>query len=391
MKEIIINKGEDGIKLIALLEDGILIEKYEETENKKRSEGNIYVGKVKNVLSGMQAAFIDIGEKRAAFMPIRDILDRIHSQENNDDKNIEKYIKPGTNVLVQIKRDSTASKGARVSKHFSITSRYIVLMPDNEYITISNKIENKEEIERLTNIVKNALPDKCGAIIRTAAMNKTKEEIEKDINIVYDKWTKIQKQVDLTCEKPKLIYKSHSITKRILLDLMDKDIKRIIVNNQEDYDEISKFLNENECKIELVNEPKDLRNMYYLNTQLEKAKSRKIWLKCGGFITIDKTEALTAIDVNSGKYIGEDNLEDTVVKVNSEASVEIARQLRLRDIGGIIIIDYIDMNDEQNKKQIINILKENLKDDRTKTQIEGFTKLNLLEMSRRHVCSNLYE
>jgi len=391
MKEIIINRYEDGIKLIALLEDGVLVEKYEETETKKRSEGNIYIGKVQNVLSGMQAAFIDIGEKRAAFMPIRDLLDRIHSQEINDDKNIKKYIKSGTNVLVQIKRDATEKKGARVSKHFSITSRYIVLMPDNEYITISNKIEDEKEIHRLTSIVKETLPKNCGAIIRTSALNKTKEEIEKDIKLVYNKWKKILEQAGIKVEKPKLIYKSHSITKRILLDLMDKDISKIIVNNDEDYQEISKFLKEHECQIEIVKNIKDLKNIYDLNNQLEKAKNRKIWLKCGGFITIDKTEALTAIDVNSGKYIGKDNLENTVFKVNSEASIEIAKQLRLRDIGGIIIIDYIDMNDEKNRQEIINILKENLKEDRTKTQIEGFTKLNLLEMSRKHVCSNLYE
>lgn len=391
MKEIIINRCEDGIKLIALLEDGILVEKYEETENKKRSEGNIYIGKVKNVLSGMQAAFIDIGEKRAAFMPIRDLLDRIHSQEINDDKNIKKYIKPGTNVLVQIKRDATEKKGARVSKHFSITSRYIVLMPDNEYVTISNKIEDEREVQRLTNIVKEVLPKNCGAIIRTSALNKTKEEIKKDVDLVYNKWIKIQEQANVKGEKTKLIYKSHSITKRILLDLMDKDISKIIVNNEEDYEDISKFLKENECEIEIIKKVEDLKSIYDLNNQLERAKNRKIWLKCGGYITIDKTEALTAIDVNSGKYIGKDNLENTVFKVNKEASIEIAKQLRLRDIGGIIIIDYIDMNEEKNKEEIINILKENLKDDRTKTQIEGFTKLNLLEMSRKHVCSNLDE
>jgi len=391
MKEIIINRCELGTKLIALLENGILIEKYEETDFKKRSEGNIYLGKVKNVLPGMQAAFIDIGESRAAFMPIRDLLDRIHSQENNNDKNIRKYIKPGINVLVQIKRDSTEKKGARISKHFSITSRYIVLMPDNEYITISNKIENKEEAERLIDIVKNALPKKCGAIIRTSAINKGKEQIEKDINLVYDKWIKILKKKEITNTAPTLIYKSHSITKRILLDLMDKDIERIIVNNDEDYEEIDKFLKEHDCEIKIIKDERDLKQMYNLNNQIEKAKNRKIWLKCGGFITIDKTEALTAIDVNSGKYIGKENLENTVFKVNQEATIEIAKQIRLRDIGGIIIIDYIDMFDEENKQKIINILKENLKDDRTKTQIEGFTKLNLLEMSRKHVCSNLDE
>ena len=171
----------------------------------------------------------------------------------------------------------------------------------------------------------------------------------------------------------------------------EEDIDRIIINNDDDYQEISKFLKEHECEIEVIKKLQDLRKMYDLNEQLEKTKNRKIWLKCGGFITIDKTEALTAIDVNSGKYIGKDDLESTVFKVNSEASIEIARQLRLRDIGGIIIIDYIDMNEEKNKQEIINILKENLKEDRTKTQIEGFTKLNLLEMSRKHVCSNLYE
>lgn len=395
MKEIIINKEQDK-KQILLLEDGELKEKYTESNHIVRIEGNMYIGEVKDVLQGMQAAFINIGLKKNTFIHLKDILpkvDVVKEKENFENKNVKKILKPGMPILVQVKKDFTDSKGAKVSTHISINSRYIIFMPNTEIITISKKIENKEEKKRLIGIVKKYLPENCGAIIRTSAEKVQEEEIKREIEIVTGKWENIQKAYNEAVKQkkyPKLLYKTHGIIKKLLLDLIDKDLEKITVNDKEDFEYIEKTLKDfdvSNIKLELndknlIEEKPDLQN------QIEKADNRKVWLKCGGFISIDKTEALTAIDVNSGKYIGKDNAETTIFKVNKQASIEIAKQLRLRDIGGIIIIDYIDMQEDENKQKIIEILSEELKKDRSKTQVVGFSKLNLLEMTRKHVCSN---
>ena len=395
MKEIIINKQQDK-KQILLLEDGELKEKYNEAEGTRRIEGNMYVGKVKDVLGGMQAAFIDIGLEKSTFIHLKDILPKVDVSKNKEDfnkKDVKKIVKPGMPILVQVKKDFTDSKGAKVSTHLSINSRYIVFMPNTEITTVSKKIENKEERERLLNIVKKYLPENCGVIVRTSAENQSEDKLKNDIRIAESKWNEIKKSYEKVKEEnkyPKLIYKTHGIIKKLLLDLMDKDLKCITVNSKEEFEYISKLLRDfNEKGIDLKLVEKDLvEDKPDLNKQIEKSEKRRVWLKCGGFIAIDKTEALTAIDVNSGKYIGNDNAEATVFKVNKQASIEIAKQLRLRDIGGIIIIDYIDMHEEENKKKIIEILSEELKKDRSKTQVVGFSKLNLLEMTRKHVCSS---
>ncbi len=395
MKEIIINK-ELNKKQILLLEDGELKEKYIETDKINRIEGNMYIGKVKDILQGMQAAFIDIGLKKNTFIHLKDILPKVDiskEKESFEKKNVKNIIKIGAPILVQVKKDFTDSKGAKVSTHLSINSRYIIFMPNTDIITVSKKIEDEKEKERLIEIVKKYLPENCGAIIRTSANNQNEENIRKDIEITSNKWNEIRKFYEESVKQnkyPKLIYKTHGIIKKLLLDLIDKDLEKVIVNNQEDYNYINKVINNFEAenvKLELI-EGNILENKVSLNDQIEKAEKRKVWLKCGGFISIDKTEALTAIDVNSGKYIGKDNAEATIFKVNKQASIEIAKQLRLRDIGGIIIIDYIDMQSDENKQNIIEILTEELKKDRSKTQVVGFSKLNLLEMTRKHICSN---
>lgn len=239
-------------------------------------------------------------------------------------------------------------------------------------------------------IVSKNAPKNAGIIVRTSSIGKSEEQIVQDIKNLEEQWNKIKKASKNKEEQlPRLVYKNSGIVKRILIDLIDQDVGRITVNNKKQYEEIKNILQEINPKIELVLKTEEsILDMYDLSTQLEKLNNRKIWLKCGGFITIDKTEALTAIDVNSGKYIGTKNLEQTVYTVNKEASIEIAKQLRLRDIGGIIIIDYIDMKEKEHKEKIIEVLKEYLKKDRSKTQIVGFTELNLLEMTRKHMCSN---
>lgn len=399
MQEIIVHVGQNNDKTVALIENGKLIEKYEETDARKRLEGNIYIGRVENVLLGMQAAFVNIGEDKNTFIHIRDIIPKVSNETGNKNEelskhNIKNYVRVGMPILVQVNRDSTNKKGARVSTHISLSGRFVVIMPNAEFITVSQKIENEKEAKRLKELVSKYIPENYGVIIRTASQGKSAKEIENDIKKVIEKWNKVKesyvKEKGNIDFKPQLLYKNDGLINKILLDVIDNNVEKIWVDDKEEYNKILKYVQEtnNDKKIKVELKEKDLITMYDLDDQLEQIKNRKIWLKCGGFITIDKTEALTAIDVNSGKYVGNKDLEQTVLKVNKEASIEIAKQLRLRDIGGIIIIDYIDMEKKESKEIIENTLKENLKKDRSKTQVIGFTPLNLLEMTRKHMCSN---
>lgn len=249
------------------------------------------------------------------------------------------------------------------------------------------------EKNRLKKIVEANLPEGYGAIIRTSANGKEAEAIQKDIEILKKKLEKISedyKKVDAKQYQPQLLHQNEGIARKLLTDIIDQEVEKVWTNDEEEYQKILDFIKEcgNEEKTVVTLKKDNLLSMYQIDEQIEKAENRKIWLKCGGFITIDKTEALTAIDVNSGKYTGNKDQEQTVFTVNREATIEIAKQIRLRDIGGIIIIDYIDMEKQESKDKITEILAENLKKDRSKTQIVGFTPLNLLEMTRKHMCSN---
>lgn len=389
MKEILINKNNKGMT-IALLENGILIERYEDTENKNYLEEKIYLGIVKDILPGMQAAFIDIGEEKNTFIHLKDLLPKIDitKTEKKDNKDINEIIKVGDKILVQVKRDATNIKGAKVSTHISLANRFTVLMPETDIITVSQKIENEVEKKRLIDIVKKIIPQNYGTIIRTSSIGKSESELKKDLEESIQKWEKIKQRAYSSKEAPILIDSGNSLLKKMIIDLIEKDMTRIIINNENDAKEITDILNEidigNKIKLE-IRDKEDILKIYDTDIQIEKSKSRKIYLKCGGFITIDKTEALTAIDVNSGKYIGKKDVEETILKVNREATIEIAKQLRLRDIGGVIIIDYIDMALAEHKNEIENLLKDELKKDRSKAQVIGFSKLNLLEMTRKHI------
>ena len=395
MQELLVDV-KDNKKEILLVENGKLMERYVEEPGKERLEGNIYLGIVENVLPGMQAAFVNIGEDKNTFIHIRDIIPKASLETGNKNEdftnyNIKDYLKSGMPILVQVKKDSTNKKGARISAHLSIPGRFIVLIPEERFITISQKIEGEEERNRLKTILTQNIKNNYGAIIRTSAMGQSEADILEDLKLVTEQYEEILNQYNEKKKdkklQPAIIYKSEDITQRVITDLMDKELLIIRTNDERIYDEIIEKLkryNKN-IKVELT---QDILNMYDLKKQIEDMENRKVWLKCGGFITIDKTEALTAIDVNSGKYTGKKDLENTIFTVNKEATIEIARQLRLRDIGGIIIIDYIDMQSKENERKIVELFEENLKKDRSKTQIVGFSKLNLLEMTRKHMCSN---
>lgn len=396
MFDIVMVKKNDE-KQIALTNEDKIVEFYNEEKIDTRNEGNIFVGIVKDILDGMESAFVDIGTEKNSYIHLKDLLPKLDEtkKENlkNRDRNVKirDVIKNNDKILVQVKKDSNNLKGARISTHISLPSKYIVLMPNTDIVTISQKIENKEEQERLIKLVKENLSPNNGAVIRTSAEGKSKEIIE-DIKQVEELWKKIDNDYKkVNTSEPQLIYKSQDIVQKMLIDLTDKKISRVISNNDKELEKVKEFVNGSKefekIKFE-VKTLKDLEQIYDLDTQIEKIEKRKIWLKCGGFITIDKTEALTAIDVNTGKCTEGNNLEDVIYKVNEQATVEIAKQLRLRDIGGIIIIDYIDMLRQGDKEKIENLLKDCLKEDRTKTQVEGFTKLDLMELTRKHICSH---
>lgn len=387
MIELIIDKKKD-VEQIALVENGKLIEWYENDEEKKKNrlEGNIYYSKVTDILPGMQAAFVDFGENKKGFIHLKDVVPQIDEKKEKFDTNltIKDVVKVNDNLLVQVKKDAVETKGARVSTHISIPSKYIVYMPNTTIITISQKIENEKRKKELLKYVSENLPKGNGAIIRTSAIEASNEDILNDINQVVNKWEDIKKQASLCKKAPKLISQSEEIQEKIITDLAFKDLEKVIVNDEKEYNKLKKNIEMQKfnVKIELQ---KDLNilDKYDIEKQVEKLQNRKIWLNCGGFITIDKTEALTAIDVNTGKFTGTKDLEKTIFKVNKEATIQIAKELRLRDIGGIIIIDYIDMKNNDNKEEIQELLKNSLKSDRAKTQIEGFTNLNLMELTRK--------
>ena len=302
--------------------------------------------------------------------------------------NINKVLKSNQKLLVQVKKDSDDKKGARVSTHISLPGKYIVLMPNTTFITISQKIENEEKRKTLRNIIKENLPKGFGAIIRTSAENISEEEIKKDIKDLLEKWKDIENKFNQSTDKPSILWESENVVEKMIIDLSDKKLEKITTNSEEEFKKLNSLKNKGNIEI-ILEKQKNLLEKYDLQSQIEKLENRKIWLNCGGFITIDKTEALTAIDVNTGKFTGKKDLETTIFKVNKEATIEIAKQLRARDIGGIIIVDYIDMRNKENKENIEKLLKEALKEDRAKTQVEGFTKLNLMELTRKHICSHL--
>ena len=391
MKELIIYT-EGDIENILLVENGILTEKYKDSKYKKRLEGNIYIGKVQNILPGLQAAFINVGENKNAFIHLKDVLPKVdvtkQDSSTGESERIENILKVGMPIIVEIKRDSYNKKGARASTHINLPGRYIVLLPNSSFVTISQKIEDKNERQRLISLTKNILPQNMGAIIRTSAVGKIEEDLENDLKILVKKWNDIISIKFDNQDFPKLISEANGMIDKLLLDLIDKDLKIIHVDNEEMKKIVEhkvRLLNKED--IQIVCDIDSVMLKYNIPHQLDVAENRKVWLKSGGFITIDKTEALTAIDVNSAKFTGNVSLENTAFLINKEAAVEIEKQIRLRDIGGIIIIDFIDLNDDEHKKELIHLFSEELKKERTRVQIEGFTKLNLLELTRKHIYS----
>lgn len=394
MLELFILKKQNT-KEIMLIQDEKIIEYYDESKMNNINEGNIFKGVVKDILVGMESAFVDIGTEKNSYIYVKDLLpkqDETKINPNSNKKvNIKKLLHPNQKLLVQVKKDSSELKGARISTHINLPSKYLALMPDTPIVTVSQKIENKEEQQRLIKLVKENLTPGNGAVVRTSAEGKTEEIIE-DIKNVEKLWKDIKNSYNNDNTKgPKLLFKSQDIVEKLLTDLLNKNVEQIVSNDDTEIKNIKKILEKEKEYSKIKVEKKSieyLEEVYSLEKQISKIEKTKVWLKCGGFITIESTEALTAIDVNTGKFTEGGSFVDTTYTVNEQATREIAKQLRLRDIGGIIIIDYIDMLREGDKEKIEKLLKECLKEDRAKTQVEGFTKLDLMELTRKHICSH---
>ena len=373
MQEIRI-KVDTNEKVATLIEDYKIVERYI-IKNQDNIEGNIYSGIIKNIVPGIKAAFIDIGKEKNAF---------IHFEDLNK---INEEIKLNKKILVQVQKNPIKQKGAKLTANIKLTGRQIVLMPKTNFITISRKIEDEDQKQRLKEIVEKHIPNGFGAIIRTSCISATEEEICDDIQRLLNRWNKIQKKMlENESNLPCLIEENNDIIKSLILGTADGNMNRIVTNNEMFNKEIENFLEAyNLDKNVKVGYEKDVFEKYTMQKELQELENNKVWLRCGGYIVIDKTEALTAIDVNSGKCVGKDNLEDTILKVNTEAAKEIAKQLRLRDIGGIIIIDFIDMQEDISKTKLLECFVEETKKDRAKVQVEGFSKLNLLELTRKQM------
>ena len=390
---------------VALLEGGHIAELYIERDQELGIVGNIYKGKVIRVLPGMQAAFVDIGLGKAAFLYVADILDEMEQVKRNIDGDeqpleqiegaefpplppIETLISEGQELLVQISKEPISTKGARITSHISLPGRHLVYMPTVDHVGISRRIESEEERERLRLIVDSMRAPGTGFIVRTVSEGKSENDLRHDMDFLVGLWENLNRGLD-KMDAPCLIHSDLDVTSKVLRDILTEDVKRIIVDDLEEYNKIIRFLQTfmprlNYC-IELYEKDEPVFDAYGLEVEISRALGRKVWLKSGGSIIIEQTEALTAIDVNTGRYVGKHNLEDTILKTNLEALKEIAFQLRLRNIGGLIIIDFIDMAKEAHREKVHAALEEAQKGDKNKTNILKISELGLVEMTRKRV------
>ena len=400
---------------VALVEDGLLAELYIERTKGRSIVGNIYKGKVMKVLPGMQAAFVDIGLERAAFLYVSDVYRDIEEyslmleEETNGEENFEfamhgvpSYLSPpsqiedllceGQEILVQVSKEPIGTKGTRVTSHLTLPSRYLVLMPTVDHVGVSRRIKDHNERKRLMEITQGIKPQGLGCIVRTASEGGDKELFKSDMDFLLKLWDNIQGKKE-NCSAPCLIHSDLNMILRVIRDLLSPEVGKVIVDDRQEYLNIINFtktyMPKLECDIEVYEGGEPIFDAYGIEMEIDKSLGRKVWLKSGGYIVIDMTEALTAIDINTGRFVGKRNLEDTILKTNLEAAKEIAYQLRLRNIGGIIIIDFIDMERYGDRERVYLALEEALKKDRTKTNILKISELGLVEMTRKRTRESL--
>ena len=401
MKKQILAESFCGQTRLAVLEDGGLAEIYSENEGQEKLAGNIYLGRVVNVLPGMQAAFVDIGEEKNAYLSVADI--QVDKKEMGIDSSsvesqlcgvsIKKLLKPGQDILVQILKEPGGAKGARASCHLTLPGRLCVLLPTVDCIGISRKITDSAERQRLYNLAAEIKPEGMGLIIRTAAETADEAELKRDIEANVRLWAMIHRRSTYS-KAPALMHRDLSLIYRAVRDMLTGDDIQMYIDNEQQYRvalETADMFSA-ECKecIHLYNDKRPLFDVYGIDRQVEKALQRRVWLKSGGYLIIDYTEALTVIDVNTGKFTGKSSFNETVLAINCEAAKEIARQLRLRDIAGIIVIDFIDMESDEDKEKLLGCLRDALSNDRAKTNLAGVSSLGLVEMTRKRIHQPLH-
>ncbi len=407
--EILINVTREETR-VGLLEGGQVVEFYVERKRDASLLGNIYKGKIVKILPGMQSAFVDIGLEKAAFLYVADIkadTDEYAPLFEDEDKEvsieviprrcrsemaIEEIIQEGQELLVQVSKAPIGSKGARVTSYITLPGRYLVLMPNVEHVGISRRISNEDERNRLKKFVEEIKPEGYGLIIRTASEDSSEEDIRRDLEFLLLLWENIQGKKDRVPARG-LLYSDLDLVFRCVRDLMSQDVERLIIDSAEEYGKIIEFVKtyfpKLLGKIELYEEPEPIFDAFGIELDISRAIGRKVWLKSGGYIVIDQTEAMTVIDVNTGKFVGKEGLEDTILKTNLEAVKEIAYQIRLRNLGGIIIIDFIDMDRPENREKLFNAFTEAMKKDRAKNTIFHISELGLIQMTRKRVRESL--
>ncbi|MCP4075170.1 MAG: ribonuclease G [Gammaproteobacteria bacterium] len=395
-EEILINVTPQETR-VAIVENGSLQEVSIERRRNRGIVGNIYKGKVNRVLPGMEAAFVDIGLERSGFLHVSD-LDL--GQSNNDDEEpavippISQLLHDGQSVLVQVVKDPLGTKGARLTTSISVPSRYLVYMPNSSLIGISVKIEEDDERERLRTLLSGCMTENRtgGCIVRTAAEGVVDEELNRDINFLCTLWDSLQEQ-SKTAKPGNVIHEDLPLAIRTLRDMVGNDTDVVKVDSRETYLKLKKFADKYipdlPCVIEHYQGDRPLFDLYNIDDELQRALGRKVELKSGGYLIIDQTEAMTTIDINTGAFVGHRNLEETIFKTNMEASQAIARQLRLRNLGGIIIIDFIDMVTDDHKRQVLKSLEKYLDKDHAKTQVCEVSPLGLVEMTRKRTRESL--
>ncbi|NLP00602.1 MAG: Rne/Rng family ribonuclease [Clostridiaceae bacterium] len=391
IKDILIDIGTDETR-IAILEDGVVAEIQIEKNQEKSLVGNIYKGKVVRVLSGMQSAFVDIGLKKNAYLYVKDV---IPVKYNNSDElthsgslpDISELLNQGQEINVQVIKDAIGEKGPRVSAHIAIPGRYTVFLPHGNTIGISKRIASQEERQRLREIVASVKSDKSGIIVRTSSESIGEALLTEEINTLSSLWESIQEK-EKKVNSPELLQGEPGIIEHTIREHLST-CNRFIVNQKETYEKITSLLSDEapglKERVEYYNKCYDMFEYYNVQSALKEALSRKVWLKNGAYLVFDYTEAMTVVDVNSGKYVGKLDMEETVFKINIEAANALVRQIRLRNLSGIIIVDFIDMQKKEHREQLLQHLREAVKADRIQTVVVGMTSLGLVEMTRKKV------
>jgi ribonuclease E len=383
--------GDERGAQIAVLEKGEIVEHYVTGPEDRSIAGNVYMGRVQNVLPGMEASFVDVGEARNGVLYAAEV--GIAGDEGEELPRIETVLKPGQPILVQVTKDPMRAKGARLTAMVSLAGRHLVLVPGAKSLGVSRRLPDAER-DRLRDIAQRIRPSEHGLIVRTAAEGAMADDVERDLQRLLDTWAEIEKKAK-GANPPSLLYSEPELELRVIRDLFNKEVTRCIVDNAQLESKLRSYVRtmtpDLDHRLELYAGSLPIFEEFRVAEQIRKSLDRRVWLPSGGHLVIDRTEAMTVVDVNTGKFVGKSNLEETVLRTNKEAAVEVVRQLRLRDIGGIIVIDFIDMEISKNRDEVIKLFRSELEKDKTRTQVFDISPLGLVQMTRKNVSAGIVE